>query len=309
MQKYTNSQIVEVSEDDSEYVSVPTVKQTAIKLAKEGRGRGTKIRHLLVEKFGEGNVPSLGTLNGWIKPIPNTNLKKGDKRTKETVGYLDLAYDPKNPLPELQITDEHKSYINRIGLVKKFIFRSDKAVNQLSNREAKHAKRTFLEFQDPYGERVDLIAQWAVVHELSERETYDDFTHDIEEFFTYAPWKKRINQDLYRVAKKNKEIERYVQFRFISPRIEAPTVERITNEYKLFVGMHSHLGLPYFISFISGDRIFHLDRNHPQLMELVESHKEEWKLDCDWRKYVGDRLEGAPVKPIHVGQAKEQSND
>jgi hypothetical protein len=318
MQKYTNSSNLVIPESDTGYSPSLSVKQTAIKMGWAGLGRGTKLRHLLVEEFGEYSVPSVGTINGWIKEIPNTNLKKGDRRKKGSVDYLTLPYDPQNPREELRITDELKSYINRIGLVKRATFRPDEGEKQLTNREAKHARRTFIEFQDPYGEQdgIDLIAQWAVVHELSERETYDDPTTDIEEFFTYAPWKARLNQDLYRVAKKNKEIEDYVHFRFICPRVEDPHVddagrtgmslEKTLNEYKLFIGLHAHLGLPYFFSFISGDKVFYLDRNHPQLMEQVESHKKEWKLDCDWRRHMGDLLEGAPIKAIPVGRKGDE---
>ena len=311
MQKYTNSSNLVVPESDTGYSPSLSVKQTAIKMGWAGLGRGTKLRHLLVEEFGEYRVPSVGTINGWIKDIPNTNLKKGDRRKKGSVDYLALPYDPQNPREELRITDELKSYINRIGLVKRATFRPDEGEKQLTNREAKYAKRTFIEFQDPYGERVDLIAQWAVVHELTERDTYDDFTTDIEEFFTYAPWKARLNQDLYRVAKKNDEIDGYVHFRFICPREEDPniSVDKIVNVYELFIGIHAHLGLPYFFSFISGDRVFYVDRNHPQLMEQVESHKKEWKLDCEWRTQWGNLLEGAPIKAIPVGQAEEPNND
>jgi hypothetical protein len=53
--------------------------------------------------------------------------------------------------------------------------------------EARLTDRIVHEFADPQGERVDLIAQFAVLWELAEREITGYPIQDLEDLFNFAP--------------------------------------------------------------------------------------------------------------------------
>jgi len=310
MQQYADSPenvITRVPDGDTQPVQFDAPKQVAVRLRHQGLG-ATKISRELKRLFPNDNIPEWRAVHDWVKHIPNPKRKNKGKKNS-----LDLAYDHENPDKALFITDELKSYIRRLEIVKLAMFKPDTGDQKLTNREAHFAKRTFTEFQDPHGEDIDLYAQWAVVYELTERDIAKDDTTDIENFFAYAPWKSRLNSDLYRVVKQTRQIDDYVVLRQIAVRTdqEGMSLNTILNDYKVLVGAHAQLGLPYFFSWISGGiKIHFLERTHPQLMEKVESHKtDQWKLDCNWRREWGNRLSGAPVKGIPVGQKAEASND
>ena len=84
------------------------------------------------------------------------------RRIKNT-NYMgdDAPYESgKSDLPS-----QVKSYVHRLEILKAAMFNGDR----LTNREAKEAGRVLAEFQDAHGEKVDLIAQYAVLWELAER--------------------------------------------------------------------------------------------------------------------------------------------
>ena len=310
MQKYADSPenvLRLVPDGETQPVQFQTPLEVARKLRREGLG-AVRIQRQLVKLFPNAIIPEHRAIHDWIGDIPNPKRKNKGKQDS-----LDLPYDHEKPEETLEITDDVKSYIRRLSIVKAAMFKVKDREQQFTNREALQAKRTFAEFQDPHGEAVDLFAQYVVVYELTERAIAKDETTDIEDFFAYAPWKSRLNSDLYRVVKQTGQIESYVHLRQIAVRSdqEGMSLEKILNDYKVLVGVHAHLGLPYFFSWISGGMKIHfLERTHPQLMERVESQKiEQWKLDCNWRIQWGNQLTGEPLKTIPVGQTSEANND
>ena len=311
MQEYARSpenDIRLVVDGETQPVQVQTPLEVAVRLRQQGLG-AVKISRELKKLFPQENIPEWRRVHDWIGHIPNPNRK--NKLKKDS---LDLPYDHQNPDKKLFITDELKSYIRRLEIVKEAMFKVDGKTRKLTNREALYAKRTFVEFQDPHGEVVDLFAQYVVLYELTERAIAKDPATDIEEFFAYAPWKSRLNSDLYRVVKQTGQLTHgYVALRQIAPSTaqEGMPLTTMLNDCKLLIGIHAQLGLPYFFSWISGGMKIHfLERTHPQLMEKVESQKiEQWKLDCNWRREWGNRLAGASTRTIPVGQTSEVNDD
>jgi hypothetical protein len=168
--------------------------------------------------------------------------------------------------------------------------------------------------------KVDLSAQYVVVHELSERELAGEPTDDIEDFFAYAPWLGDANTNIYRIAQRTGRID-YVSLHLIAPLVgssELTLSRAMKPDYLALVGVHAALGHPYFISWVAervGERreLHFLDRLTPELNERVESAKiEQWKTQANWRTHLAMKWSGAPMHEIPVSADKkveENSND
>ena len=133
-----------------------------------------------------------------------------------------------------------RSYLVRLTAVKTIF----NLKGQLTEAEAKAAKQVYYEFTDPFGETIDLIPQFAIVHELAEREVNSRPVHDIDGYFAFAPWKSDSNRDLYLFALN--------QFKSIPPqlRLICPFIPKGTSKVNpVVIGAHAHLGMPYAMNY------------------------------------------------------------
>lgn len=263
------------------------------------RARAQKIEAKIREEFGD-NALGWRAIHDRITDIPYKNDPK----------KLDEPYDYKNS----DQPDDLKSYVHRLELVKHAVQTPDSAT--LTKRQANHAERVLNEFNDPHGLKVDLSAQYVVVHELSERELTGAPTEDIEDFFAYAPWLGDANTHIYRIAQQTGHID-YVNLHLIAPLVGSSEINLsrlLSTDYAQLVGVHAALGLPYFISWRGeGIELHFLDRLIPELNERVGSAKiGDWKKLTNWRANLSEKWSGAEMIEIPTSADKkveENSND
>ena len=264
------------------------------------RARARLIERQLAEEFGP-EALKWRAIHDIIKPIPYIHDPKN----------IDEPYDYKNS----HQTDDLLSYIHRLELVKQAVLSPD--ITTLTKRQSDHAERVLNEFNDPHGLKVDLTAQYVVIHELSEREVAGVPTEDIEDFFAYAPWLGETNTNLYRLAEQTGHTD-YVELNLIAPIVEGKGIklsQMLTPDWQGLAGVHAALGLPYFISWRENDgkELHTVDRQNPELNEKIESAKiEQWKKLANWRVNLTKKWSGEPMLEIPVSADKkveEQPND
>jgi hypothetical protein len=292
-----------VSDNAARSTQHQTQEQAIRHYAREGingqKARAHKIAKKISEEFGD---QALGwrAIHDRIKDIPY----------KDDPKELDEPYDHKNS----NQPDDLKSYVHRLELVKYAVQSPDS--DTLTKRQANHAERVRNEFNDPHGLKVDLSAQYVVVHELSERELAGAPTDDIEDYFAYAPWVGDANTHIYRIAQQTGHID-YVNLHLIAPLVGSSEINLsrlLSTDYAQLVGVHAALGLPYFISWrAEGIELHFLDRLIPELNERVGSAKiGDWKKLANWRANLSEKWSGAEMLEIPVSSGKkveEQSND
>jgi hypothetical protein len=292
-----------VSDKGARPIQYQTQEQAIRHYAREGingqRARAQRIAKKILEEFGE-QALKYRAIHDRIKDVP-------------------YRYDPKDrdepyDYKKSEQPDDLKSYVHRLELVKQAILSTDMAT--LTKRQANHAERVLNEFNDPHGLKVDLSAQYVVVHELSERELAGVPTDDVEDFFAYAPWLGDGNTNLYRIAQQTGRID-YVNLHLIAPLIGSSEItlsQLLKPDWQQLAGVHAALGLPYFISWrAEGLELHFLDRLLPELNERVESEKiEQWKKLANWRANLTKKWSDEPMLEIPVSADKkveEQSND
>ncbi len=212
-----------------------------------------------------------------------------------------------------QLPDELKSYVHRLEILKEAMFNGEK----LTNREARMAKRTLTEFQDPQGERVDLIAQYAVLWELVERTATGKEISDIEDLFAFAPWTSSEASKLYRLAVEKGLLKSFTILRLIAPLLTPGSGNAHVPE--LFIGAHAQLNLPYIWSWIQE----HQDKNRDfNVTYRDDSHFKEHnehitdavalRASCNWREFIKAKLNGAATETVTLSigrDEQENSND
>jgi len=287
-----------------------SAKKVALMLMKRGIDRKEvkppAIYDRLVEIFGKNHpeMPATPDRQNAIRII---------RRWIDDVEYegLDVPYDP------AEVGVELRSYVARLAVLKSAMFKGEK----LTAGEVEQAKRTLIEFQDPHGETVDLLAQYAVLWELAEREAKGSLTSDIEDLFTYAPWVSNEASQLYRVAKETGLIEDFAWLRLIAVLV-APDPSGSYPEAKIpemITGIHAHLNLPYVWSYTrkSIDDGWFLGvtyRDDPALLAGVTepTDAEHCKRYANWHRYLQLIQSGAETETITlpIGRdGQEQSDD
>ena len=257
------------------------IKKIARGLARDGvdgkEVRSTTIEKILEQKYPKENIPSQRTISKYIKGV-----QFGGK--EQPFIYSDWRDDPESA--------PYLSYIMRLNLVKKLI-NSGRSITQ---QEALQARRVMLEFDDPRGRKVDLIAQYVLVRELAERKAANKPSRDIEDLLVFAPWQDDGDANRYLMAiQKGMAMPPFL--RLITPSISEQSGGRITFK-NLYIGAWAQLNLPFFIGFerkLSDDsepQTTWMLRNCNTKKQLgVDSVKaEDWKHYCDWRKEVDQQV-------------------
>lgn len=216
---------------------------------------------------------------------------------------LDVPYAPD------EVDEEIRSYVQRLAIVKATMFKSEK----LTVREANEAKRTLIEFQDPHGEKVDLIAQYAILWELVDRKTTGEESSDIEDLFAFAPWVSDEASQLYRLAVEEKLIKRFASLRLLAPLFTNRS--RNTSIPELILGAHAQLNLPYKFSWIQEypdkTRVFRVSSYVTEHNEIT-TDAGTLRSNCNWREFITQKLNDAPTETATIGTTREdqeQSND
>jgi len=255
---------VDVNEYDPHKVSAnlqDQLKSVAVRLKRyglDGKKIGFKLIHGYLESIFEDypaeNIPSKRTVSRWISSV--------DFRP------LDSPYDPEDLNPAV------RSYAARLSLISQSVFKS-KVLTQL---EAEVCDRVMREFDDPFGEKVDLVSQFAIVWELAEREASNTGIEDIESLFAYAPWQDK--GALYRQAFDANKVSSPI-LRKLMPEIHGETIP------KFLLGAIAHLGLPFhYHEFDStNDRVSYYS-DHIELEE-----PEVYVKFCKWRDLVSKNLD------------------
>ena len=277
----------------------------------EGIG-ATKIRNRLLTQFPEGEVAAIRTIDDWIKGVPYIKGKD----------HLDAPYDHQAESDVEQIGLEVRSYVRRLSILKPAFFDGEK----LTNREAQAAERVFAEFNDPYGDRVDLFAQYAVVCELAEREAVSQPTEDIEDLFAFAPWRSDKDSAFYWIAGQTGRIDTYAILRRLMAPFDSPAlpVRTLMSDpvYSMLIGAHAQLNLPYFISWRSPGTFHFAHRANPELARFIHlatnkphpkpTETKKWAVRCDWRTDIASRGD-KPLRRLSLDVApdkqQEASND
>lgn len=283
-----------------------TPKQVAVMIVKRGYSGAelgiAAIYDRLTEIFGK-NHPDMPS------PIVRDNAIRTVRRWVEGVEYegLDVPYDPDEQ--DVKI----KSYVHRLAILKAALLEGDK----LTVREATHAKRILVEFEDPHGHKVDLIAQYAVLWELAEREATGIGASDIEDLIAYAPWVSEEASQLYRLAFEKKHINSFANLRMLAPLLTPGSGN--AKVPSLFIGAHAQLNLPYVYSWRQEqhDRRRGFDftyRDHPHFTEHDGQKTDAAALrsNCNWREFIKLKLNDAPTETVTVGinrEDQEPSND
>ncbi len=267
-----------------------TPKEVALTFMKRGiDGEEVKpaaIYDRLLQKFGD-KAPGM----------PETDNRQNAIRiVRRWIDDAGVKYEGLDtPYESSEINAEVLSYVHRMGLVKRHMLNQE-----LTLREAKIAERVLVEFNDPHGDDVDLIAQYAVIYELAEREIYKDSTADMEDFLAFAPWRTPEASDLYRTAYEKGLLSGYPTFQMFSPvatneemleLLQATVVgnkRTVDLSLQVPIGGTAQLGLPFFISYRTANRFLSIDRKVEALKQIHAdpTDMELCKKGCSWSQQV-----------------------
>ena len=194
---------------------------------------------------------------------------------------LDEPYVPANAPGPL------RSYIGRLSLVKESLMEGQ----TLNDLEARLTDRIFHEFADPHGERVDLIAQFAVLWELAEREVTGYPIQDLEDLFNFAPWTDQ--SELYKVAIQTGAAE--------PPKLSLLMPMIFDHDHalvRMLVGAFAQLNLPflYHAFDVTDKKIAYVWREHEGIHSMQSAVGDERRVEilrkeCNWRVKVRDYFE------------------
>ncbi len=184
-----------------------------------------------------------------------------------------------------------RSYAARLSLVKESLMKG----HRLSALEAGLSDRILGEFNDPHGDRVDLISQFSILWELAEREISNYPTEDLEDLFNFAPW----NDDsaLYKAAIKSGVAE-LPKLRLIMPMI----FDNDDALVRLCVGAFAQLNLPflYHAFDVSNEKIAYVWRNYQGIHAMQSAVGDDRKVEtlgkyCNWRVQTEGYIRGLQV--------------
>ena len=311
---------IEGSAKHNAYVT-HTPKQVAVTLMRRGIGGVESKPAAIYDRL-------LQTFGSHYDGMPETDDRQNAIRiVRRWITDAGVKYEGlDSPYEASEIKPEALSYVRRLCIVKRHVL--DERV--LTLREATIAERLLLEFDDPHGTDIDLIAQFAVVYELAEREIFGDQSDDIEDLLAFAPWRSPEASALYRTAYETNLIDGYAIVRIFSPVATNEEMSellakasgvtgKLDRSLVLPIGGHAQLGLPYFISWRGNKRYFHVDRNVELLRQIHKdpTDMELCKIGCNWSKEVGrDKKDVGRYmsnKPIIYQReelrSEEQSND
>jgi len=190
-----------------------------------------------------------------------------------------------------EVSGATRSYVARLSLVKESLMKG----HGLSALEAGLTDRVLQEFDDPHGDRVDLISQFSILWELAEREISSDPTQDLEDLFSFAPW----NDDsaLYKAAIESGVAEP-PKLRLIMPMI----FDNDDVLVRLCVGAFAQLNLPflYHAFDVSTETIAYVWRNYQGIHAMQSAVGDDRKVEtlgkyCNWRVLTESYLRGLQV--------------
>ena len=120
--------------------------------------------------------------------IPNTFSNEIPKAHKTFTRWIDDE-EKNNYVYNFSDTDPKiLSYLNKLQLIQNAIFINSPHRQKLTNLFVINAERIFYQINDPFGSKVDLLAQWVLIYELYLRDRIGITTNDIDDLITYSPW-------------------------------------------------------------------------------------------------------------------------
>jgi len=190
-----------------------------------------------------------------------------------------------------EVPGRTRSYAARLSLVKESLMEG----HGLTDLEAGLSDRVLQEFDDPHGDRVDLISQFSILWELAEREISNYPTGDLEDLFNFAPWND--DSTLYKAAIEN-GVAKPPKLRLIMPMV----FENDHASIRLCVGAFAHLNLPflYHAFDVSNEKIAYVWRNYQGIHAMQSAVGDDRKVGtlgkyCNWRVQTESYLRGLQV--------------
>jgi len=190
-----------------------------------------------------------------------------------------------------EVSGSGRSYAARLSIVKQSLMKT----HGLSALEAGLSDRVLQEFEDPHGDRVDLISQFSILWELAERDISSHSTQDLEDLFKFAPWND--DSTLYTAAIES-GVAQPPKLRLIMPMI-------FDNEHalvRLCVGAFAQLNLPflYHAFDVSNEKIAYVWRNYQGIHAMQSAVGDDRKVKtlrkyCNWRVQTESYLRGLQV--------------
>ena len=190
-----------------------------------------------------------------------------------------------------EVPGRARSYAARLSLVKESLMKG----HRLSALEAGLSDRILEEFDDPHGDRVDLISQFSILWELAEREIGNYPTEDLEDLFNFAPWND--DSSLYKAAIESGVAEP-PKLRLIMPMI----FDNDDALVRLCVGAFAQFNLPflYHAFDVSNEKIAYVWRNYQGIHAMQSAVGDDRKVEtlgkyCNWRVQTESYIRGLPV--------------
>ena len=98
----------------------------------------------------------------------------------------------------LQVSPELRPYVNTMQIIGKAMFNQQQHQSELTQEWLDAFEYSYHGFNDPNGDKVDLLAQWFICHEIKHRATIKAELKDIDMYFAFKPWED--DGELYKIA-------------------------------------------------------------------------------------------------------------
>jgi hypothetical protein len=240
------------------------MKKLAVRLARYGdkegmRYRGTRIINVIRDKFPSyiEKLPSRTAVENWIADVDYV----GDE----------VAYSPDS------VPRQWRSYVARLSMISEFWHQ-----RPLTGNEASEAQYVGNEFQDPFGEEVDLFPQLAMVREITKyAQLKSPMLKIFEDYFTFAPWK--FGRDLIDSSK---------GFSFPAPTdfmMYLNAVENWKDVSPIFEDALIQLGLPYTALYFPFGQDSHVRLTEADYAPMRPHYGNAAKGACKWQNILKSR--------------------
>jgi len=266
-----------------EIVYDTTPKMEARRLRAKGK-KPPEILDILIAKFGAENVSTAKNRAGQLRTVRNW---VNDVEVAHEVSYDPYEVDESG---HRVYSDNELSYLSRIQTVKRAFLSG----LPLTDVEARHARRALIEFDDPYGERVDLVAQFVVIWEFAEREQEGLPSSTIESLYTFAPWRSELASKAFAEAIKQGVLGTPPILRLVTVLLKPGGGNAKVNP--LFMGVNAHLGLPWTHSWfqdhndLKRTRVWHAHGRSKQLLsdenKPLATDIRTLKDTCNWHEFL-----------------------
>jgi len=243
---------------------------------------------------------SLKILNAGREKFPENGHLKFPGRSKIDNLIADAPFAPTEPPYKTEkVPRNWRSYVARLSMISEFWHQKD-----LTAKEAMVAEYVGSEFQDPFGEEVDLIPQLAVVRQIASAEA-TKANHVLESFdnyFMYAPWKLGT-EFLIKHGRDFPVVSDFMMF--VSPS------ENWRDISPVFEDALRQLGMPYTAFYWMFEDAVPVNESINQFPSLPH-YGEEAKGKCNWQTILDSRTpedQAELMQPLEIDEYTQRLID